>query len=61
MGFGIPKLFVAIVFGHEIHLIFLNLAKIHISIPKSTEEGGSIGLRNIPKKNSMRKISVNSF
>ena len=32
----------AIVFGHEIHFSFLNFAKIHIFIPKSTkeEEGG---------------------
>ena len=29
----------AIVFGHEIHILFLK-AKIHISIPKFTEEGG---------------------
>eukprot|EP00463_Aulacantha_scolymantha_P003605 TRINITY_DN4485_c0_g1_i1.p1 TRINITY_DN4485_c0_g1~~TRINITY_DN4485_c0_g1_i1.p1 ORF type:complete len:53 (+),score=10.29 TRINITY_DN4485_c0_g1_i1:157-315(+) len=31
--------------------VFLNLAKIHISISKCTEEG-SIGLGNIHKKNN---------
>ena len=58
MGFGIPKLFVAIVFGHEIHLIFLNLAKIHISIPKSTKGGGggSPGLGKNPKKTLFMEV-----
>ena len=41
----------AIVFGHEIHILILNFAKIQIFIPKSTEGGGgSTGLGNIPKK-----------
>ena len=46
------EILVAIVFGHDIHILFLK-AKIHISIPKFTEEGGggTTGLRNIPKKN----------
>ena len=52
-GFGIPKLFceilVAIVFGHEIHILSLNLAKIHIFIPR----GGTTSLGNIPKKKTI--------
>ena len=30
--------------------LFLNLVKIHMFIPKCTEEGGSTGLGNIPTK-----------
>ena len=39
----------AIVFGHEIHIFSLNLAKIHIFIPKCTK-GGTIGSEKNPTK-----------
>ena len=55
MGFSIPKLFVAIVFGHEIHFLFLNLAKIQNFIPKSAYGGG---LGNIPKKKTISFVTA---
>ena len=46
------EILVAIAFGNENHIFFLlNLAKIHIFVPKCTEGGGSTGIGNIPKKN----------
>ena len=42
---------VAIVLAMKFTFLFLNLAEIHISIPKFNEGGGgSTGLGNIPKK-----------
>ena len=56
-GFGIPKLYAKLwwplFLAMKFTFLFLNLAKIHIIIPKCTEEGGrggSTGLGNIPKK-----------
>ena len=53
---GIPKLYVKfwwpLFLAMKFTFLFLNLAKIHIFIPKCTEAGwgGSTGLGNIPKK-----------
>ena len=58
-GFGIPKLFVKfwwpLFLAMKFTFLFLNLAKIHIFIPKCIEGGwgGSTGLGNIPKKNNI--------
>ena len=52
---------VAIVFGHEIHILILNLATIHIFIPKSAyggRGGGSTGLGNIPKKETFSVLPL---
>ena len=51
---GIPKLYVKfwwpLFLAMKFTFLFLNLAKIHIFIPKCTEGGGSTGLGTIPKK-----------
>ena len=49
-GVRIPKLYVDIVFGHENIFLCLNLAKVHIFIPKCTAGGGGRGLGKFPKK-----------
>ena len=55
-GVGIPKLYVKfwrpLFLAIKFTFLFLNLAKIHIFIPKCTKggDGGSSGLGNIPKK-----------
>ena len=47
----------------EFTFLFLNLAKIHIFISKSThgEAGGLTGLGNIPKKNNFFSASLTSI
>ena len=54
MGVGIPKLYVTfwwpLFLALKFTFLFLNVAKIHIFIPKSAHGGGATGLGIIPKK-----------